>query len=77
MDYRKIITIEPGKRSGKPCIHGMRITVGDVLGYLAAGMSHSEILADFDELTEEDILTCLTYAADRERLTTILPTSAC
>jgi uncharacterized protein (DUF433 family) len=76
MDYRKIITIEAGKRSGKPCIRGMRITVGDVLGYLAAGMSHSEILADFDELTEEDILACLAYAADRERLTTILPPAA-
>jgi uncharacterized protein (DUF433 family) len=67
MDYRLIITIEPGKRSGKPCVRGMRITVGDVLGYLAAGMSHEEILDDFSELTSTDILACLAYAADRER----------
>ena len=67
MDYRKIITIEPGKRSGKPCIRGMCIIVGDVLGYLASGMTHAEILQDFDELTEEDIRACLAYAADRER----------
>jgi len=76
MDYRKLITIEPGKRSGKPCIRGLRITVGDVLGYLASGMSRSEILSDFDELTEEDILACLAYAADRERFTTIIPSAA-
>ncbi len=76
MDYRKIITIEPGKRSGKPCIRGMRITVGDVLGYLAAGMTHEEILEDFDELTEEDIRACLAYAADRERFTAIAPSAA-
>ena len=67
MDYQKIITIEPGKRGGKPCIRGMRITVYDVLSYLAAGMSHREILTDFPYLTEEDILACLSYAADRER----------
>lgn len=67
MDYRKIITIEPGKRSGKPCIRGMRITVTDVLEYLAGGMSIPEILADFPELTEEDIRACLAFAADRER----------
>ena len=76
MDYRKIITIEPGKRSGKPCIRGMRITVGDVLGYLASGMTHAEILEDFDELTEEDIRVCLAYAADRERFTSIVPANA-
>ena len=67
MDYRHIITIEPGKRSGKPCIRGLRITVTDVLEYLAGGMSIPEILADFPELTEEDIRACLAFAADRER----------
>jgi len=76
MDHRRIITIEPGKRSGKPCIRGMRITVGDVLGYLAAGMTIPEILDDFDELTEEDIRACLAYAADRERFTSIVPSAA-
>ena len=64
MDYRKIITIEPGKRSGKPCIRGMRITVGDVLGYLAGGMSVPELLADFNELTDEDVRACLAFSAD-------------
>ena len=67
MSYRQIITIEPGKRGGKPCIRRMRITVYDVLGWLAAGMSHAEILDDFPELTEEDIKACLEFAADRER----------
>jgi uncharacterized protein (DUF433 family) len=67
MNYREIITIEPGKRSGKPCIRGMRITVSDVLEYLASGMSHEEILSDFPELTDEDIRACLAFAADRER----------
>ncbi|MBW8049633.1 MAG: DUF433 domain-containing protein [Cytophagales bacterium] len=67
MDYKKIITIEPGKRGGKPCIRGMRITVYDVLEYLASGMSLDEILNDFPYLTREDILACLSYAADRER----------
>jgi uncharacterized protein (DUF433 family) len=67
MDYRDIITIEPGKRSGKPCIRGMRITVQDVLEYLAGGMTVDEILADFSELTREDIRACLAFAADRER----------
>jgi uncharacterized protein (DUF433 family) len=62
MKYQDIITIEPGKRGGKPCIRGMRITVYDVLSYLAAGMSHGEILKDFPYLTEEDILACLAYA---------------
>ena len=64
MDYSQIITIEPGKRSGKPCIRGMRITVYDVLGYMAAGMSQQEILADFPDLTEDDIRACLAFAAD-------------
>jgi uncharacterized protein (DUF433 family) len=67
MDYSQIITMEPGKRSGKPCIRGLRITVGDVLGYLASGMTHAEILSDFPYLTEDDIRACLAFAADRER----------
>ncbi|HEX2256078.1 MAG TPA: DUF433 domain-containing protein [Afifellaceae bacterium] len=67
MDYSKIITIEPGKRSGKPCIRGLRITVYDVLDFLAAGMSEAEILRDFPDLTAEDIRACLAFAADRER----------
>lgn len=67
MDYQKIITIEPGKRSGKPCIRGMRITVYDILEYLAGGMTEREILADFSELTQEDIRACLAFAADREK----------
>lgn len=71
MDYRKIITIEPGKRGGKPCIRGLRITVGDVLGWLAAGMTRNEIIEDFPDLTEEDIQACQEYAADREQHTTI------
>jgi uncharacterized protein (DUF433 family) len=65
-DYKNIITIEPGKRGGKPCIRGMRITVSDILGWLAAGMSIEEILNDFNELTREDIYAALSYAADRE-----------
>lgn len=65
-DYQDIITIEPGKRGGKPTIRGMRITVYDVLSYLASGMTHAEILGDFPYLTEQDILACLSYAADRE-----------
>jgi uncharacterized protein (DUF433 family) len=73
MDYSKIITIEPGKRSGKPCIRGMRITVSDVLGYLAAGMTKEEIVADFPELTEDDIRACLAFAADRERRLLAIP----
>jgi uncharacterized protein (DUF433 family) len=67
MDYAQIITIEPGKRSGKPCIRGLRITVYDVLEYLAAGMSEDQILSDFPELQREDIRACLHFAADRER----------
>lgn len=67
IEYRKIITIEPGKRSGKPCIRGLRITVGDVLDYLAGGMTVEEILDDFPDLTRDDILACFAFAADRER----------
>jgi len=74
MDYSRIITIEPGKRSGKPCIRGLRITVYDVLGYLAAGMTHEQILSDFPYLTEEDILACLAFAADSEKKLAILST---
>jgi uncharacterized protein (DUF433 family) len=65
-DYKQIITIESGKRGGKPCIRGMRITVSDILGWLASGMTIQEILSDFDELNEEDIYAALSYAADRE-----------
>ena len=67
MNYEHLITVEPGKRSGKPCIRGMRITVYDVLEYLASGMTEDEILTDFSELTREDIKACLAFAADRER----------
>jgi len=65
-DYKQIITIEPGKRGGKPCIRGMRITVSDILGWLASGMTVQDILTDYDELTETDIYAALSYAADRE-----------
>jgi len=65
--YQDIITLESGKRSGKPTIRGLRVTVYDVLSYLAAGMSHQQILDYFPYLTEEDIQACLAYAADRER----------
>ena len=73
MDYSKIITIEAGKRSGKPCIRGTRMTVTDVLEYLAGGMTEKEILADFPDLTIEDIRACLAFAADRERKLATLP----
>lgn len=73
MDYHQIITIEPGKRSGKPCIRGTRMTVTDVLEYLAGGMTHEELLADFPDLTEQDIRACLAFAADRERKLATLP----
>ncbi|HEY0380506.1 MAG TPA: DUF433 domain-containing protein [Pyrinomonadaceae bacterium] len=73
MDYRDYITIEPDKRSGKPCIRGMRITVQDVLEYLASGMTEDEILDDFPDLTREDIKACLAFAADRERKLITVP----
>jgi uncharacterized protein (DUF433 family) len=71
MDYRKFITIEPSKRGGKPCVRELRITVGDVLGWLANGMSEKSILDDFPDLTEQDIRACLAFAAAREQNTTI------
>jgi uncharacterized protein (DUF433 family) len=67
VNYQSIITIQPGKRGGWPCIRRMRIAVADVLGWLAARMPHQEILSDYPELTEEDIRACLAYAADGER----------
>ncbi len=73
MDYQKYITIEPGKRGGKPCIRGMRITVYEVLDYLASGMTEAEILADFPDLTVEDIKASLAFAADRERKLITIP----
>lgn len=70
-DWRSRITLEPGKRSGRPCIRGLRITVYDVLSYLAAGMTPEEILADFPFLQREDIQTCLAFAAEREHSTLV------
>ncbi len=67
MNYQEIITIEDGKRGGRPCIRGLRIAVADVLGWLATGLSHEQLLADYPELTEDDIRASLAYAADRER----------
>lgn len=67
MNYSDLITIEPGKRSGKPCIRGLRITVYDILEYLAGGMTEAEILEDFSELTIDDIKACLMFAAEREK----------
>jgi len=66
IDYKQLITIEPGKRGGKPCIRGMRITVSDILGWLASGLTIQDILNDFDELTKNDVYAALSYAADRE-----------
>lgn len=73
MNYKQLITIEPDKRNGKPCIRGLRITVTDILEYLASGMSVAEILADFPDLNEEDIRACLAFAADRERRLCLIP----
>ena len=72
MEYAGIITLAPGKRSGKPCIRGLRVTVYDVLEYLAAGMTHADVLAELPYLVEEDILACLAFAADRERRVELL-----
>lgn len=76
IDYRNVIQVTPGKRSGQPCIRDTRITVGDVLGYLAAGMSPEEIVVDFPELSHDDIRASLAFAADRERGTMIIPPAA-
>ena len=73
VDYRKIITIEPNKMGGKPCIRGLRITVYDVLDYLASGMSEAEILHDFPDLTSDDLHACLAFAAERERRLASIP----
>lgn len=73
MNYTNIITIESNKRSGKPCIRGLRITVYDILEYLAGGMTIEEILEDFPELTRDDINACLAFAADRERKLFVVP----
>jgi uncharacterized protein (DUF433 family) len=75
MNYRDRITIEPGKRSGKPCIRGLRITVSDVLDYLASGMTEDEILTDFPALEREDIRAALAFAAERERRLMSVPPS--
>jgi len=75
MHYQERITLEPGKRSGKPCIRGLRITVYDVLDQLAAGLTIEEIIDDFPELERDDILACLKFAADRERHLTGLRTA--
>ncbi len=74
MNYRDFITIEPGKRGGKPCVRGLRITVYEVLEYLASEMTEQEILADFPDLTHQDLKACIAYAADRERR--LLPSPA-
>jgi uncharacterized protein (DUF433 family) len=73
MNYEGRITIEPDKRGGKPCIRGLRISVSDVLEYLASGMSAEEIIRDFSDLTVEDIRACLAFAADRERRLSTVP----
>ncbi|MGI8468837.1 MAG: DUF433 domain-containing protein [Pyrinomonadaceae bacterium] len=76
MDYRDYITIEPNKRGGKPCVRGLRITVYEVLEYLASEMSQEEILEDFPDLTREDLKACIAYAADRERRLMLAPVVA-
>jgi uncharacterized protein (DUF433 family) len=77
MDYRKYITIEPNKRGSKPCVRGLRITVYEVLEYLASEMSEAEVLDDFPDLTQEELKACIAYAADRERRLMTAPISAC
>lgn len=73
MDYRKYITIDADKRGGKPCVRGLRITVYEVLEYLASDMTEEEILADFPDLTHEDLKACIAFAADRERKLMTVP----
>ena len=75
MDYRKYITIDPKKRGGKPCVRGLRITVYEVLEYLASDMTEEEILDDFPDLTREDLKACIAFAADRERRLIVVPTA--
>jgi len=76
MDYHRLITIDPERRSGKPCVRDTRMTVGDVLDYLASGMSHKDILSEFPNITEEDIRACLAFAADRERRIVVVTPAA-
>ena len=76
MDYRDYITIEPNKRGGKPCVRGLRITVYEVLEYLASDMTEEEILHDFPDLTKEDLKACIAFAADRERRLMDVPVAA-
>jgi uncharacterized protein (DUF433 family) len=76
MNYKDFITIEPNKRGGKPCVRGLRITVSEVLEYMASGMTHEEILSDFPDLTEDDLRACLAFAADRERRLMDVPLAA-
>lgn len=76
MNYHRLITIDPERRSGKPCVRDTRMTVGDILDYLASGMSHEEIVAEFPNITEEDIRACLAFAADRERRIVVVTPAA-
>lgn len=76
MNYREYITVEPNKRGGKPCIRGLRITVYEVLEYLASEMTEDEILSDFPDLTKEDLKACIAFAADRERRLMEVPIAA-
>jgi uncharacterized protein (DUF433 family) len=76
MDYRERITIDPRIRSGKPCIRGTRITVGDVFDYLGGGMTVSQVLEDFPDLTADDIQACFAFAADRDRRVNVAPQEA-
>jgi len=76
MNYRDFLTIEPDKRGGKPCVRGLRITVYEVLEYLASDMTEEEILHDFPDLTKEDLKACIAFAADRERRLMDVPIAA-
>jgi uncharacterized protein (DUF433 family) len=76
MNYRNYITIDPNKRGGKPCVRGLRITVYEVLEYLASEMTEAEILEDFPDLTKEDLKACIAFAADRERRLVTVPVAA-
>ena len=75
MDYRDYITIDPNKRGGKPCVRGLRITVFEVLEYLASDVTEAQILEDFPDLTREDLKACIAFAADRERRLLTVPTA--